>query len=98
MAKIFAARQVELDRIKRRAKVYARVLSFARLTFRVLMAFLFSGMMGLSTGVPVVVTLATFGAYIFAMGKPLTASTAFTSMALFGLLREAVSEWKRELS
>lgn len=47
-------------------------------------------MMFLSTGVPVVVTLTTFAAYIFGMKQPLTASTAFTSMALFGLLREAV--------
>lgn len=49
-----------------------------------------SGMMFLSTGVPVVVTLTTFAAYVFGMKRPLTASTAFTSMALFGLLREAV--------
>lgn len=46
--------------------------------------------MFLSTGVPVVVTLTTFAAYVFGMKQPLTASTAFTSMALFGLLREAV--------
>ncbi|SCV74803.1 BQ2448_7832 [Microbotryum intermedium] len=71
MAKIYEAREVELGRITKRAKVYA-------------------GMMGLSTGVPMVVTLCTFGAYVFGMKQTLTASTAFTSMSLFGLLREAV--------
>lgn len=51
-----------------------------------------SGMMLLSTGVPTCVTLTTFAAYIFAMKRQLTSSTAFTSLALFSLLREAVSE------
>lgn len=46
--------------------------------------------MFLSTGVPAVVTLSTFGCYIFAQKQTLTASTAFTAMSLFGLLREAV--------
>lgn len=46
--------------------------------------------MFLSTGVPAVVTLSTFGCYIFVQKKSLTASTAFTAMSLFGLLREAV--------
>ncbi|SCZ98055.1 BZ3500_MvSof-1268-A1-R1_Chr3-3g06545 [Microbotryum saponariae] len=71
MGKIYEAREIELGRITKRAKVYA-------------------GMMGLSTGVPMVVTLSTFGAYVFGMKQTLTASTAFTSMSLFGLLREAV--------
>ena len=46
--------------------------------------------MFLSTGVPVVVTLTTFAAYIFGRGQSPTASTFFTSLSLFGLLREAV--------
>lgn len=71
MARIYDARQTELERITKRAKVYA-------------------GLMFLSTGVPMVVTLTTFGAYVFGMKRSLTASTAFTSMSLFGLLREAV--------
>lgn len=71
MARIYDARQTELERITKRAKVYA-------------------GLMFLSTGVPMVVTLATFGAYVFGMKRSLTASTAFTAMSLFGLLREAV--------
>lgn len=50
----------------------------------------FSGLMFLSTGVPAVVTLSTFGCYIFVQKQSLTASTAFTAMSLFGLLREAV--------
>lgn len=48
-------------------------------------------MMFLSTGIPAIVTLSTFGAYVFGQGETLTASTAFTAMSLFGLLREAVS-------
>ncbi|BGP27903.1 hypothetical protein JCM10295v2_006890 [Rhodotorula toruloides] len=71
MVRIGEARDAELGRITKRAKVYA-------------------GMMFLSTGVPAVVTLSTFGAYIFLQHKSLTASTAFTAMSLFGLLREAV--------
>lgn len=50
----------------------------------------FGGMMLLSTGVPAAVTLATFAAYTYGKHEPLTASTAFTSITLFGLLREAV--------
>lgn len=50
----------------------------------------FAGMMFLSTGVPAFVTLFTFLAYTYGQGKTLTASTAFTSLSLFGLLREAV--------
>ncbi|KAM0754516.1 P-loop containing nucleoside triphosphate hydrolase protein [Meredithblackwellia eburnea MCA 4105] len=50
----------------------------------------FAGMMLLSTGIPTAVTLLTFGAFVFGQKEPLTASTAFTSMSLFGLLREAV--------
>ncbi|GAA5842760.1 hypothetical protein JCM9279_003979 [Rhodotorula babjevae] len=69
--RISELREVELGRIKRRAKVYA-------------------GMMFLSTGIPAVVTLSTFGSFIFLQGQTLTASTAFTAMSLFGLLREAV--------
>ncbi|GAA5884595.1 hypothetical protein JCM3774_004798 [Rhodotorula dairenensis] len=71
MDRIGEARRVELERVKKRAKVYA-------------------GLMFLSTGVPAVVTLSTFGCYIFVQKKSLTASTAFTAMSLFGLLREAV--------
>ncbi|GAA6057830.1 hypothetical protein NBRC10513_001157 [Rhodotorula toruloides] len=71
MKRISDARDVELGRITKRAKVYG-------------------GMMFLSTGVPAVVTLSTFGAYIFLQHQSLTASTAFTAMSLFGLLREAV--------
>lgn len=48
-------------------------------------------MMFLSTGIPAVVTLSTFGTYVFLQKQTLTASTAFTAMSLFGLLREAVS-------
>ncbi|KAM0789886.1 hypothetical protein ACM66B_006730 [Microbotryomycetes sp. NB124-2] len=69
--KIYDARESELSRITKRAKVYA-------------------GLMFLSTGIPAAVTLTTFAAYVFGMKKSLTASTAFTSMSLFGLLREAV--------
>ncbi|GJN94069.1 hypothetical protein Rhopal_007133-T1 [Rhodotorula paludigena] len=69
--RIFDARDTELERIKKRAKVYA-------------------GMMFLSTGIPAVVTLSTFGTYVFLQKQTLTASTAFTAMSLFGLLREAV--------
>ncbi|KAK4054059.1 hypothetical protein OIO90_003704 [Microbotryomycetes sp. JL221] len=69
--RIYDARQTELGRITKRAKVYA-------------------GLMFLSTGIPAAVTLTTFGAYVFGMKQTLTASTAFTSMSLFGLLREAV--------
>lgn len=72
MKRIGEARDMELGRITKRAKVYG-------------------GMMFLSTGVPAVVTLSTFGAYIFLQHQSLTASTAFTAMSLFGLLREAVS-------
>ncbi|GAA5982504.1 hypothetical protein JCM10908_006676 [Rhodotorula pacifica] len=71
MERIGEARRVELERVKKRAKVYA-------------------GLMFLSTGVPAVVTLSTFGCYIFVQKQSLTASTAFTAMSLFGLLREAV--------
>lgn len=71
MDRIGEARRVELERVKKRAKVYA-------------------GLMFLSTGVPAVVTLSTFGCYIFVQKQSLTASTAFTAMSLFGLLREAV--------
>ncbi|KAJ8291463.1 ATP-dependent bile acid permease [Rhodotorula toruloides] len=71
MKRIGEARDMELGRITKRAKVYG-------------------GMMFLSTGVPAVVTLSTFGAYIFLQHQSLTASTAFTAMSLFGLLREAV--------
>ncbi|GAA6039810.1 hypothetical protein JCM8097_004230 [Rhodosporidiobolus ruineniae] len=50
----------------------------------------YAGMMLLSTGMPAVVTLSTFGSYVFLQKQTLTASTAFTAMSLFGLLREAV--------
>jgi len=50
------------------------------------------GMMFLSTGIPASVTLATFGVYVFVQKESLTASTAFTAMSLFSLLREAVSK------
>ncbi|KAK4046142.1 hypothetical protein OIV83_006313 [Microbotryomycetes sp. JL201] len=69
--KIYDARETELARITKRAKVYA-------------------GLMFLSTGIPAVVTLSTFATYVFFRKQSLTASTAFTSMSLFGLLREAV--------
>ncbi|BGP58401.1 hypothetical protein JCM8202_001904 [Rhodotorula sphaerocarpa] len=69
--RIDEARRVELERVKKRAKVYG-------------------GLMFLSTGVPAVVTLSTFGSYVFIAKQTLTASTAFTSMSLFGLLREAI--------
>ncbi|GAA6051563.1 hypothetical protein JCM3770_003474 [Rhodotorula araucariae] len=71
MQRIAELRDVELDRIKQRAKVYA-------------------GMMFLSTGIPAVITLSTFGTFVFVQEQTLTASTAFTAMSLFGLLREAV--------
>ncbi|BGP20499.1 hypothetical protein JCM10213_007656 [Rhodosporidiobolus nylandii] len=71
MKRIAEARDLELERITTRAKVYA-------------------GMMLLSTGIPAVVTLSTFGAFVFLQKETLTASTAFTAMSLFGLLREAV--------
>lgn len=57
-----------------------------------------SGMMFLSTGIPASVTLCTFGAFVFVQKESLTASTAFTAMSLFSLLREAVSEWKDRCS
>ncbi|GAA5896044.1 hypothetical protein JCM5296_006227 [Sporobolomyces johnsonii] len=79
MKRITNARAVELERIKKRAKVY-------------------SGMMFLSTGIPAVVTLSTFGAFVFIQKQSLTASTAFTAMSLFGLLREAVISATRLLS
>ncbi|GAA5982978.1 hypothetical protein JCM11641_006904 [Rhodosporidiobolus odoratus] len=50
----------------------------------------YAGMMLLSTGIPAVVTLSTFGAFVFLQKETLEASTAFTAMSLFGLLREAV--------
>ncbi|BGO95914.1 hypothetical protein JCM10020v2_007651 [Rhodotorula toruloides] len=62
-------------------------MELGRITKR---AKVYGGMMFLSTGVPAVVTLSTFGAYIFLQHQSLTASTAFTAMSLFGLLREAV--------
>ncbi|GAA6017471.1 hypothetical protein JCM10207_008238 [Rhodosporidiobolus poonsookiae] len=71
MKRIGEARELELGRITKRAKVYA-------------------GMMFLSTGIPAIVTLSTFGAFVFLQKQTLTASTAFTAMSLFGLLREAV--------
>ena len=52
----------------------------------------FAGMMILSTGIPAVIALATFAAFVFGMKRQLTASVAFTALSLFGLLREAVSE------
>ncbi|GAA5966329.1 hypothetical protein JCM21900_003097 [Sporobolomyces salmonicolor] len=79
MKRITDARAAELERIKKRAKVY-------------------SGMMFLSTGIPAVVTLSTFGAFVFIQKQSLTASTAFTAMSLFGLLREAVISATRLLS
>lgn len=54
--------------------------------------------MFLSTGVPVVVTLTTFASYIFGRGQSPTASTFFTSLSLFGLLREAVSKCRAFVS
>lgn len=53
------------------------------------------GMMFLSTGIPAVVTLSTFGSFVFIQKQTLTASTAFTAMSLFGLLREAVGAFSR---
>ncbi|BGP51975.1 hypothetical protein JCM10450v2_007935 [Rhodotorula kratochvilovae] len=50
----------------------------------------YAGMMFLSTGIPAVITLSTFGTFVFVQKQTLTASTAFTAMSLFGLLREAV--------
>lgn len=95
--RISELREVELGRIKRRAKVYACVLlSLSSDSLRNLLTdsglslLPRSGMMFLSTGIPAVVTLSTFGSFIFLQGQTLTASTAFTAMSLFGLLREAV--------
>ncbi|KAI5477473.1 ABC transporter [Pseudohyphozyma bogoriensis] len=80
--KIFGWEGVSKKRIEETREVeLERIMSRGRV---------FGGMMLLSTGVPTVVTLATFASYVFAQGETLTASTAFTSMALFGLLREAV--------
>ncbi|GAA5833694.1 hypothetical protein JCM11251_003207 [Rhodosporidiobolus azoricus] len=65
----------------------ARSLELKRITKR---AKVYAGMMFLSTGIPAVVTLSTFGSFVFLQKQTLTASTAFTAMSLFGLLREAV--------
>ncbi|GAA5888678.1 hypothetical protein JCM16303_000890 [Sporobolomyces ruberrimus] len=59
---------------------------------------IYSGMMFLSTGIPASVTLCTFGAFVFVQKESLTASTAFTAMSLFSLLREAVISATRLLS
>ncbi|GAA6020697.1 hypothetical protein JCM11491_000519 [Sporobolomyces phaffii] len=77
--RITKTRSLELEKIKKRAKIY-------------------SGMMFLSTGIPATVTLATFGAFVFVQKESLTASTAFTAMSLFSLLREAVISATRLLS
>ncbi|GAA5830407.1 hypothetical protein JCM3766R1_002706 [Sporobolomyces carnicolor] len=77
--RISQTRDLELEKIKKRAKIY-------------------SGMMFLSTGIPASVTLATFGAFVFIQKETLTASTAFTAMSLFSLLREAVISATRLLS
>lgn len=87
------ARSLELEKIKKRAKIYscvpfASVASHNRKTD----CFECRGMMFLSTGIPASVTLATFGVYVFVQKESLTASTAFTAMSLFSLLREAVSK------
>ncbi|GAA94481.1 uncharacterized protein L969DRAFT_83963 [Mixia osmundae IAM 14324] len=68
---IYAARERELARIIRRARVFFML-------------------MVISTGVPAIVTLATFAAFVYAAHGQLTASIAFTSLSLFSLLREAV--------
>lgn len=100
MKRIGEARERELERIGGRAKVYAYAhrtgpqlrASGTRLTLEFVGTC--SGLMLLSTGIPAVVTLSTFGAFVFLQKETLEASTAFTALSLFGLLREAVSASK----
>ncbi|RKP09575.1 P-loop containing nucleoside triphosphate hydrolase protein [Thamnocephalis sphaerospora] len=43
-------------------------------------------------GIPAVVTLVTFGAHTWVLGRPLTAPIAFTALSLLNLLREAMEQ------
>ncbi|GAA5941205.1 uncharacterized protein JCM15063_006399 [Sporobolomyces koalae] len=88
--KMFAWEKPSIKRISA-----ARSLELSKITKR---AKIYSGMMFLSTGIPASVTLATFGCYVFVQKESLTASTAFTAMSLFSLLREAVISATRLLS
>ncbi|GAA5868025.1 hypothetical protein JCM8547_000783 [Rhodosporidiobolus lusitaniae] len=82
LVKMFAWERPSMERIEEaRKKELEKIVKRAKV---------YSGMMLLSTGIPAVVTLSTFGSYVFLQKQTLTASTAFTAMSLFGLLREAV--------
>ncbi|GAA5992543.1 hypothetical protein JCM5350_008275 [Sporobolomyces pararoseus] len=88
--KMFAWEKPSIERIKK-----TRSLELGKIKKR---AKIYSGMMFLSTGIPATVTLATFGSFVFIQKESLTASTAFTAMSLFSLLREAVISATRLLS
>lgn len=65
----------------------ARLKELEAITYR---ARYFGGMMLLSTGVPAAVSVLTLLSFSWLQGGNLTASIAFTSLSLFGLLREAI--------
>ena len=65
----------------------ARQKELEAITYR---ARYFGGMMLLSTGVPAAVSVLTLLCFSWLQGGNLTASIAFTSLSLFGLLREAI--------
>ncbi|GAA5962699.1 hypothetical protein JCM3765_006170 [Sporobolomyces pararoseus] len=90
IVKMFAWEKPSIERIEK-----TRSLELGKIKKR---AKIYSGMMFLSTGIPATVTLATFGSFVFIQKESLTASTAFTAMSLFSLLREAVISATRLLS
>ncbi|KAI9594951.1 P-loop containing nucleoside triphosphate hydrolase protein [Syncephalis fuscata] len=55
-----------------------------------LIMFIYFIALGFAT--PAIITLATFGAHTLLFGNTLTASTAFTSLALLNILREAMDQ------
>ncbi|KAI8052828.1 P-loop containing nucleoside triphosphate hydrolase protein [Syncephalis plumigaleata] len=55
-----------------------------------LIMFIYYMILGFAT--PTIITFTIFGAHTWLLGNPLTASTAFTSLALLNILREAIEQ------
>ncbi|KAK4701289.1 hypothetical protein P7C70_g4945, partial [Phenoliferia sp. Uapishka_3] len=87
---VSAIRIIKMMSWERTSKAKISAARQAELDAIIHRAKVFAGLMILSTGVPATVALATFAAYVFGMKESLTAATAFTSLSLFGLLREAI--------
>ncbi|RKP25263.1 P-loop containing nucleoside triphosphate hydrolase protein [Syncephalis pseudoplumigaleata] len=82
--KLFAWEQQFRERVMSRRKdeldsIWKRLLMFVYFT-----------VIGAAT--PTIITFTIFGAHTWILGNPLTASTAFTSLALLNILRDAIEQ------